>query len=458
MTIGAGLRVKWQLFRALERLSELRSPGAGHAPGGQDDVPSPALQAGSLWVYVSTIGELNAIEPFLRRVLGALPGTPLVLLTDHPHYRESFLAKYPAARIVAIDHRSATAEELIAAYPPRLLLLAEIPCQLSDAPCRLPFAFVYELRRRGIPACIVNGWLYRQRPSCTLDAIEKWLFDADYLRLMSLVTVQDEATREALIAAGADRERVFVTGNIKFDAIGAGSWDPAAARSPVLLRSIAEQGRPTVVGGCVTNIDEQVLVLDAFLSLRERLPQALLILAPRHTEVAERMRKLRELLRERQLPHVFKSELGDAVLPAGIDCLVLDTMGELKDFYGAGDLAYVGLNHNVLEPLCFGKPVVVTAGWNPVYPSFPVYSHLLARGVITQVAPEALAETWYACLSDPAGRTSRAGDIIGALESLKGAAERDVELLARFGLLEQAGRREATAGPLPGVDTPTLGA
>ena len=422
-TIGILTQLKWLLFRLLELLSELRPGGAGLDAEHAKD--APPLQAGPkaapearpLWVFASTIGELNAIEPFLRCLLADMAVPPLVLLTDHPHYRDSFLAKYPGARVYTMDHRSETAAALAAALPPRLLLLAEIPCLLSDAPCRFPFAVVYELKRRGIPVCVINGWLYRQAPSCTMDAIEKRLFEREYLRLMDLMTVQDEPTRDTLIAQGADPGRVFVTGNVKFDAVSTSNWNPLQARSRILLESIVASSRPTVVAGCVTNLSEQVLALDAFVAVQQRLPDALLVLAPRHPEVRERMEKLGALLAERKLNYAFKSETGDSPIPRNLNCLILDTMGELKDFYAAGTIAYVGLNHNVLEPIAFGKPVVVTPGWEPVYPSFPVYQTLLAQGVITQVDDHShLGRAWTDLLRDPIAYANKQREISTLLE------------------------------------------
>src|SRR5262249_28435635 len=382
-----------------------------------------------------TIGELNAIEPFLKRMLERMGAPPLVLLTDHPHYRDSFLAKYPRARVRALDHRSETALALVSECPPRLLVLAEIPCLLSDAPCRFPFALAYELKRRDIPVCLVNGWLYRQAPSCTMDAIEKQLFGRQYARLFDLITVQDDATRNTIVSAGADPERVFVTGNIKFDAVSAPNWSPAQARSPVLLQSIVDGRRPTIVAGCVTNISEQTLALDAFGVVLRKVPDALLVLAPRHPEVRERMEKLRGLLTERGVKVALRSASGDTPVAKDLNCLVLDTMGELKDFYAASTISYVGLNHNVLEPMSFGKPVIVTPGWDPVYPSFPVYQRLLREGAIRQVENNELGGAWLELLQDRGAHSGRQQTARRVLESLEGATGRNAELLARFGLI-----------------------
>ena len=157
-----------------------------------------------------------------------------------------------------------------------------------------------------------------------------------------------------MLAGGADPVRVTVTGNIKFDAMQAVDWSPAKARSPAMLRALIDSDRPVIATGCVTNFAEQEMVLDAFVSVRAHHPDALLILAPRHPEVGERMQTLSGYLEQRSLPAVFRSALPDAPLSAHTACLVLDTMGELRDFYAAARIAHVGVDHNVLEPLRIG--------------------------------------------------------------------------------------------------------
>jgi hypothetical protein len=59
--------------------------------------------------FVSTIGELNAIEPFLVRMLAEVPYRPLVLLTDRSVYRDAYLRRYPEAIVVEITGSEAPA-------------------------------------------------------------------------------------------------------------------------------------------------------------------------------------------------------------------------------------------------------------------------------------------------------------------------------------------------------------
>lgn len=430
---GIGLRAKWAAFRTVEWLSEIRArlaQGGANAPVRAN--PAPPFGAGtpSAWIFVSTIGELNAVEPFLSRFVEAMRPTPITFLTDRLVYRESYLAKYPSAYVYEIDGTSADVKRLLRLTPPQLLLIAEIPCLPSDAPCRFPFAAIYEAKARGAPVVLVNGWLYGDGPGSRLDALERRLFQRDYVRLMDLITVQHEDARRRMLDAGADPRKVFVTGNTKFDAVRFQPWSWAGARSDVLLQSIAESGRPCVVAGCVTDHADQRLILSAFQRVLERIPNALLVLAPRHPEKKDRMAALEALVQERGLRGLFRTRAGNTLLDPDVQCLVLDTMGELRDFYGVASVAYVGRDHNILEPLSLDKPVTLSPGWEPRYPSYPVYRLLREAGAVRELADEAsLAAEWIRLLSNPGVHAAQIQNLRGTLERLKGASAKNLELV-----------------------------
>lgn len=430
---------KAAFFRALEIAGNLRS--GSPIPRANDPKPPPRHRDGSLWLFVSTIGELNAIEPFLKRLLSETGQPPLTLITDRRVYRESYARKYPDAYIYEIDGTISDADHLARLTFPRLFIIAEIPCLLSDAPCRLPFAMIREARRRLSPVCIVNGWLYGYDPPSRLDAIEKRLFARDYLESLSLVTVQTDQARATLIQHGMAPHLIHVTGNTKFDAVTFSEWSATGARSERMLSSLRDSCRPCVVAGCVTEIEDQALILDAFDQVRRERSEVLLVLVPRHPENRERMAQLGHLLRERNVRHALRSELPDAPLDDSLQVLVLDTMGELKDFYGAGTVAYVGRNHNILEPLTFGKPTTISPGWEATYPSFPVYRFLMESGAVCELdSASALAQQWSRWLFDPQASVDTSSALKRAIHGLQGASARNMELLRKAGVTDQLRR------------------
>ena len=86
---------------------------------------------------------------------------------------------------------------------------------------------------------------------------------------------------------------------------------------------------------------------------------ALVIIAPRHRE---RFAPVRAFLKRSGLKIGFRSS--DGLPPAGAEAFLLDSLGELNDFYACADVAFVGGSiarvggHNLLEPAALGLPVL----------------------------------------------------------------------------------------------------
>lgn len=343
-----------------------------------------------LWVYVSTIGELNALTSLLTRLQDLYPSAGLVLLTDHPHYLEAFKYKYPDATVVSHGENGGGIQTLFARFPPVMLLLAEIPMRMFDAPCRLSFKVLHYCRQHGGRIFVVNGWLYGEQPTCTMERLENSLFADHYSQGIDAYMLQRAEDLGPLKTAGIAEEKLHLTGNLKFDNL-------LSKKFSSLNKSEVYTGtRTLLVCGCVTNISEQQLILATYQRLKSHLPELLCVLAPRHPENSERMQLLSTMLEDAGLSFALRTAQQQP-LAIDVDVLILDTFGELQDFYQLSDICYVGLNHNLLEPLSFLKPTYVTPGWESRYPSYPVYRTLLDKDLIVE-AQAATAESLAAAI------------------------------------------------------------
>jgi 3-deoxy-D-manno-octulosonic-acid transferase len=431
--LATGSDWKSRLFYWLESISEWRAARRS-APATR---PSPSAQVTaaprSLWLFVSTIGELNAVEPFVQLLLAELKNPPLTLISDRSHYGPAYLAKFPQAQVETLSGTAVEVASLVMRRPPLLLLVAEIPCMLHDAPCRFSYRTVQAARQAGAPVALVNGWLYGYQPPSRLDAIESRWFARNYLNAFDLMMVQTAEVRERLVVAGARASDVVVTGNIKFDAMRPAFAMPAQA--PLRDALAARRAGPVVVAGSVTQAADQRAVIDGFVQIVAREPEALLILAPRHPEKAQVMAELARLLEATGLDWRLRSGHTPADAVAG-SVMVLDTMGELRGCYAQATLAYVGTDHSVLEPLAFGKPVFVSDGWEPTYPSYPVYRQLLEAGALCDVGPvQGLGAAWVAHLAAAASGTDEGPGVARILAQVQGATERSLQAVRTHGLL-----------------------
>jgi 3-deoxy-D-manno-octulosonic-acid transferase len=172
---------------------------------------------------------------------------------------------------------------------------------------------------------------------------------------------------------------------------------------------------------------ESDLVLEAFRRLRAAEPGLLLVLAPRHPERFDRGKLA-------PWAGSWASWSGaPETVERDVALVLLDTIGELADFYAAAAVACVGGTwgdhggHNLLEPAYHGVPVV----FGPDFRHFDDEGEALLAaggGFVARDADE-LAGRCGALLADPAARAAagrRALEVAtgfsGAVEKVAGAA------------------------------------
>lgn len=169
-----------------------------------------------------------------------------------------------------------------------------------------------------------------------------------------VIAAQSQSDADRFLSLGASAIRTWVTGNIKFDV----ELSPQIKEQGTMLRAEIMGERPVWIAASTHDGEEQQ-VLSAHRVLRERFPDLLLILVPRHPE---RFSDVRELVKKSGLSVVSRTE-GRACRPSTA-VFFGDTMGEVSLFYAASDIAFVGGSlvpvggHNLLEPAAQGLPVV----------------------------------------------------------------------------------------------------
>jgi 3-deoxy-D-manno-octulosonic-acid transferase len=183
-----------------------------------------------------------------------------------------------------------------------------------------------------------------------------------------------------------------------------------------LLRQLGvPAGAPVLLGGS-THAGEEAILADQFLCLRERFPDLFLVLVPRHFE---RGREVGRELKARGVPFAYRNEVTNGVQygPSEIQCLLVNTTGELKFFYEYASVIFIGKSltaeggQNPIEPGALGKPMV----FGPNMQNFAdVVRSFLARGGAIQVRTAAeLEQALGELLANPArceklGRSAQA--------------------------------------------------
>jgi 3-deoxy-D-manno-octulosonic-acid transferase len=192
-----------------------------------------------------------------------------------------------------------------------------------------------------------------------------------------------------------------VVGNIKFDL----DIPSAVDRDGVEFRALQAADRPVWIAAS-THPGEEEKVIVAHSQIRQAIPDALLILVPRHPK---RFDAVAQLLQKRGLSYVRRTS-GERC-DETTEVFLGDTLGELTMFYAASDIAFVGGSlvpiggHNLLEPAALGIPVIT--GSNNF--NAQDIADLLHEAGVAQIvtSPRQLADEVVACFRDPAGRSQR---------------------------------------------------
>jgi 3-deoxy-D-manno-octulosonic-acid transferase len=246
-------------------------------------------------------------------------------------------------------------------------------------------------------------------------------FLADAYSLLDRVGAIDESDAERLREQGVRGDRVGVTGDTRFDQV----WARAQrASSPLVLR--LRSSRPTLVAGSTWPSDEEHL-LDAWIRIRDKIPDARLVIAPHETSDAH----LRSIERWAGSHRLMLARL-DANNAQDADVILVDRHGVLGDLYALADTAYVGGGfhpaglHSILEPAAFGAPVL----FGPRNQKSREAAKLVEAGggaVVTGVADLAIRlGYWLGSIParDAAGSAARA-----MVQQGLGAAVRSVDLV-----------------------------
>lgn len=370
ITLLAPLAVPYWIARSYAKghASSSLIEALGWLPASKDTTGRPAI-----WFHAVSVGELQSSAPFLRALRGELPETPIYVSTGTATGRklaEDKLRDVADGVFRAPIDLPGCVSRVFSTLQPRLLIVAETELWPN---------YFFQAKRHGAAAIIVNGRISDRSIGRYKNL--RFLF-RPALRCLDRVLVQSETDRMRFVATGAREASVSVGGNLKYDFDHRRS---ASSVAPDLARFLDECApNPLVVAGSTREGEEADLV-PALLALADRTPRLLFAVAPRHPH---RFAEAADDLAASGLPVVRRSRIGSSAPPTLPAVLVVDSLGELAGMYSRADLVFVGgsLNgwggHNVLEPVAYGKAVVV----GPYMQNFRrITSDLLASGGLVQV-------------------------------------------------------------------------
>ena len=363
-----------------------------------------------VWLHAPSVGEMLATRPFLSRLKQVFPDRPLLLSCLTPTAYSTVQEKITEADAVIyfpLDH-PLFVKRVLSRITPALFLFTETEMWPN---------FLTALARRKIPTILVSG-RFSSRAQTRYRVLSP-LFTPIF-RNLTLCCMQTQADANRLVSAGANPNRVVVTGNFKVDGVMGGT-----SQGQAILIDAGLAHRPILIGAS-THAGEEEVLLNALRQLQREVPQLLFILAPRHPQ---RFVEVERLIRTKGYHYCKRSQ--QVVPTAEIEVFFLDTLGELASLYPSSNLVFVGGSlikgpggHSVIEPALARVPVC----FGPHTRNFTtVIEELLREGGGFQVNDEeSLVRTALPLLTNTSLREEAGNKAFAVIRREQGAVERTI--------------------------------
>jgi 3-deoxy-D-manno-octulosonic-acid transferase len=369
----------------------------------------------STWLHAVSVGEVNVALKLANVLRTLTPDLHCVLTTTTTTgfaLANKSAPSWIEVMYTPLDYWPIMRRAFAVIRPERILLVeAEIWPNLVAA-----------AHARRIPLALVNARL-------SLHSEKRFrrfrFFVAPTFSLLDLVCVPEPEDIDRWAGLGVARSRIHHTGSIKYDPEDV-AVDPALSQK--LLRDLSVEGRPILFGGSTHPSEEEILG-QIFCQLRAQFRDLFLIVAPRHVERAPEVRRVLEQL---GLRIAVRSQL--PIERGTVDCLLLDSTGELRNWYPVATIAFIGKSltahggQNPVEPIMAGKPVV----FGPHMENFATLARALVtgKGAIKVQDANSLELAIEKLLRDNQARQSLVENARQILGEHKGATSRAAGLVA----------------------------
>jgi 3-deoxy-D-manno-octulosonic-acid transferase len=373
-----------------------------------------------IWIHAVSVGEVNLCTQIINALEPHVPNAKIVVSCTTTTGMAELKRRLPTrvSKIYYPVDRRKFVRRALATIDPKIIILVEAEIWPN---------FLWRARDLGIPVFLANARLSDR----SFPRYKKFGFlFRPLFRSFAGVGCQNAEDAQRLLAVGCRPEAVQVVGNLKFDAAKLTERSTLDVRGMLRQLGVADDA-PVLVAGS-THDGEEIILTDIAKRLREKFPKLFLILVPRHFE---RCKDLGQKLRARGVRFLFRSEIFPVTSqqPGTLDCLLVNTTGELKFFYEPATVVFVGKSltaiggQNPIEPGAQGKAIV----FGPNMQNFPdITRAFLDKNAAVQVKnPDELEKVLGELLADHERRAAlgRAAQAVVA-ENL-GAVGRTVDML-----------------------------
>lgn len=297
-----------------------------------------------IWIHAVSVGEALAVKNLIDELRRKYPDKQMVISTVTATGNK-------IAHAIARGNDSVIYFPLDFGFICRRVINKINPCMVIIAETEIWPNFISGFYNKHIPAVIVNSRISDK----SFKGYTKIKFlVSPILNKISLFCSQTDTDARRLISLGADKDKVKITGNMKFD-IPLLPFFKGGRRGNLQVVQVNDK----LWVAASTHPGEEEIMLSAYKNLLARYPRLRLLIAPRHPERTPGIEKivLSQGFNPIRISRLSANQAGPAVF-------ILDTIGQLMDFYKIADVVFVGGSfikkggHNILEPAVLEKPII----------------------------------------------------------------------------------------------------
>jgi 3-deoxy-D-manno-octulosonic-acid transferase len=389
----------------------------------------PVTRSPRIWLHAVSMGEVNAAIPIIEAIQALAPRCTIILSTTTEHGQELAKTRLPSDVVciyAPIDCILSVTSALRQMKPDLLVCL-----ETELWPNWLMIA-----HHMGIKTAIVNGRISGR-------AIKRYRMIRPLMKevlcSMNAFSMIQEIDAKRIREIGAPPEKIRVNGNAKYDLL----LRQSDSRRPDQIRYWqrifgVKENEPVFLAGSTRHSEEEI-ILDAYQKVIQKVPNTLLILAPRHLE---RSRHIEKIIKARGLDCQLRTCLENNGENRTAPVIILDTMGELQATYSIASVVFCGGSlaplggQNILEPAVWAKPVL----YGPYMEDFLDARRLLEStgGGIEVKDGNDLAEKVLFFITRPDQAQKTGNSARRAVEMNQGAAQKHAEVI--YSLLHSVGQ------------------
>lgn len=369
------------------------------------NIPQLDKNKKTVWIHCASLGEAKAVEPMIPR----LQEYNIIVSTITKSARE-YVSKIKGISYFAlapVDVYPFIAS-ILKKIKPDVLILIETEFWPSMITCA---------NKTGTKIITVNGRI--SKGAFPYYKLTKF-FWKPFLNLITFVSVRNEHDYNRFVALTNNKEKVGITGNIKYDR--------DFTSETITKESLFFSPNDLILTAGSTREGEESIIVKTFLQLKEKFTNLKLIVAPRHIS---RVNEISSLLKKNNLSFELFSKLTGGKK----DAVIIDVFGKLQTIYSISDIVFIGGSivnkggQNPIEAAAYSKPIIFG---KYMYNFENESASLKNNGAFEINNQQDFFDAATKLLSNAELRTEVGKKAFEVVKSQKGAIEKNIQIIKKF--------------------------